>query len=99
MSTGGEPGIVYTLHFDPPYRPAPDAPVYKCAGHYTGWAADLDARLAEHEAGRGARLTQVQKDAGGSWRLADARPGDRAEERRSQAAWRGSQVPDLPGRA
>jgi len=66
-----EQGTVYTLHLDPPY---------KHAKHYTGWAKDLDARLAEHEAGRGARLTQVQREAGGTWRLARAEPGTRDRE-------------------
>jgi predicted GIY-YIG superfamily endonuclease len=66
-------GTVYTLHFDPPY---------KHAGHYTGWAKDLDERLAEHEAGRGARLTQVQLEHGGTWRLARAEPGTRDDETR-----------------
>ena len=70
------------LHFDPPVAPAPDAPAYKTAGHYTGWAADLGARLTEHEAGRGARLTQVQLERGGTWRVADTQPGDRVAERR-----------------
>ncbi len=78
-------GAVYTLHFDPPYKPAPDAPRYKWAGHYTGWAKDanahLDARLARHEAGQGARLTQVQRQAGGTWRLASVEPGGRERER------------------
>ncbi len=77
--------VVYTLHFDPPYKPAPDAPRYKWAGHYTGWAKDadahLDARLARHEAGQGARLTQVQRQAGGTWRLACVEPGGRERER------------------
>ena len=73
--------VVYTLHFDPPYSPSPDAPHYKTAGHYTGWAANLEKRLAEHEAGRGARLTQVQVEAGGTWRLAAVEPGTRFRER------------------
>jgi predicted GIY-YIG superfamily endonuclease len=73
--------VVYTLHFDPPYSPSPDAPPYKTAGHYTGWAANLERRLAEHEAGRGARLTQVQVEAGGTWRLAAVEPGTRFRER------------------
>ena len=73
--------VVYTLHFDPPYSPSPDAPPYKTAGHYTGWAANLEKRLAEHEAGRGARLTQVQAEAGGTWRLAAVEPGTRFRER------------------
>ena len=81
MSTRGGPGTVYTLHFDPPYSPSPGAPRYKTARHYTAWAADLEARLAEHEARRGARLTQVQKEAGGSWRLAATEAGGRDRER------------------
>ena len=82
MSANGGRGTICTLHFDPAYRPSPDAPQYKTAGHYTGWAADLDTRLAEHEAGRGARLTQVQLPSGGSWRLADVQPGTLTDERR-----------------
>jgi predicted GIY-YIG superfamily endonuclease len=77
--------VVYTLHFDPPYRPSPGAPAYKTAKHYTGWAANLEKRLAEHEAGRGARLTQVQLEHGGSWRLAATEPGTRYRERQLKA--------------
>jgi predicted GIY-YIG superfamily endonuclease len=77
--------VVYTLHFDPPYRPTPDAPQYKTAGHYTGWAANLERRLAEHEAGRGARLTQVQAEAAGTWRVASVEPGTRYRERQLKA--------------
>ena len=44
------------------------------------WAKDLDARLAEHESGQGARLTQVQLERGGSWRLARTEPGTRDRE-------------------
>jgi predicted GIY-YIG superfamily endonuclease len=67
-------GTVYLLHFDRPYRHA---------RHYTGWAADLDTRLAEHAAGRGARLLQVVKDAGIGWTLARTWTGaTRATERR-----------------
>jgi predicted GIY-YIG superfamily endonuclease len=73
--------VVYTLHFDPPYAPYPDAPPHKIAGHYTGWTPNLPARLAMHEAGRGARLTQVQLEAGGTWRLAAVEPGTRFRER------------------
>lgn len=75
-------GQLYLLHFDPPYEPYPGAPAYKCAGHYSGHAYDLENRLAKHEAGRGARLTRAQLQAGGTWRLADVRPGDRHLERR-----------------
>ena len=72
------PGWVYTLHLDPPLGHAK---------HYTGWRkqaegqeADVEHRLAEHEAGQGARLTQVQLARGGSWRLASVEPGIRDRE-------------------
>lgn len=68
MSTG----TVYLLHFDRRYQHA---------GHYTGWAADLNARLAEHAAGRGARLLTVVRDAGINWTLARTWPGSRGRER------------------
>lgn len=67
-----QPGTVYLLHFDRPYRHA---------RHYTGWASDLDARLTEHAAGRGARLTAVIRQAGIGWTLARTWHGDRARER------------------
>jgi predicted GIY-YIG superfamily endonuclease len=68
----GRLGVVYLLHFDRPYVHA---------RHYTGFATDLDARLAKHAAGRGARLLEVVKDAGIGWRLARTWPGTRATER------------------
>ncbi len=67
-----EAGTVYMVHSDTPYKPA---------RHYTGKpATDLEGRLADHAASRGARLTQVQLAAGGSWRLASAGPGTRDRE-------------------
>ena len=66
------PGTVYLLHFTQPYRHA---------RHYLGWAADLDLRLAEHRAGRGARLTQVIRAHGIDFTLALSLPGDRGLER------------------
>jgi hypothetical protein len=68
----GRLGVVYLLHFDRPYGHA---------GHYTGWAANLDARLTEHAAGRGARLLTVVKNAGIGWQLARTWPGTRTTER------------------
>jgi hypothetical protein len=71
-------GWVYTLHLDPPLGHA---------RHYTGWkkeiegqAKDVEHRLAEHGAGQGARLTQVQLQRGGTWRLAAVEPGTRDRE-------------------
>ena len=73
-------GVVYTLHFDQPVGPA-GAPSKFRAQHYTGHAKNLADRLAEHERGQGARLTQVVVEQGGSWRVADVQPGTRALER------------------
>lgn len=66
-------GTVYLLHFDDPY---------KHAKHYTGWALDLDARLAEHASGGGARLLAVVRAAGIGWSVARTWKGvDRHYER------------------
>lgn len=65
-------GVIYLLHFQRRYRHA---------GHYTGWAANLAHRLAEHEAGRGARLLAVVKAAGITWTLARTWTGTRNDER------------------
>jgi hypothetical protein len=67
--------VVYTLHLWPPLGHA---------GHYTGSAIErrLPQRLTDHALGRGARLTQVQVERGGSWVLAQTQPGGRATERR-----------------
>jgi hypothetical protein len=73
-AAAGDPGIVYILHLDPPYRHA---------RHYTGHAepGHLAERLAEHGMARGGRLLQVQREAGGSWHLARTLPGGRDLER------------------
>ena len=73
-------GTTYTLHFDPPLSHAK---------HYTGWTTNLDTRLAEHETGQGARITQVQQERGGSWRLARAEPGT-TRDRENQLKERGA---------
>jgi predicted GIY-YIG superfamily endonuclease len=74
LSSGRHPrGTVYLFHFDQRYEHA---------GHYTGWAEDLDHRVAEHLAGRGARLIEVITQAGIGFRLARTWPGvTRARER------------------
>jgi predicted GIY-YIG superfamily endonuclease len=69
---GQDQGTVYLLHLDPPYRHAK---------HYIGWTRDLDARMEAHRGGRGARLMEVVKNAGGTFRLARTWPGDRNRER------------------
>jgi predicted GIY-YIG superfamily endonuclease len=65
-------GTVYLLHFDRPYQHA---------RHYVGWATNVKRRLAEHEAGRGARLLAVVAEAGIGWQLARLWPGSRVRER------------------
>ena len=65
---------VYLIHFDRPYHHA---------AHYLGFCKDrVEDRLAEHRAGRGARLLQVINDAGIGWRLVRTWRGDRKLERR-----------------
>jgi hypothetical protein len=74
-------GTVYLLHFDRLYVPYPGAPLRDCAGHYVGWAKNVGRRLAEHAAGRGARLLAVVREAGIGWQLARLWPGGRDRER------------------
>jgi predicted GIY-YIG superfamily endonuclease len=69
-------GTVYLLHFDRPY---------KHARHYVGWTLDVKRRLAEHEAGRGARLLAVVHEAGIGWQLARMWSGGPARERQIKA--------------
>src|SRR3712207_5002319 len=64
--------VVYLIHFFAPYGHA---------RHYLGSTADLDARLAEHQRGAGARLMEVVSQAGINWTLVRAWPGDRKRER------------------
>jgi hypothetical protein len=73
--TAGIRGVVYTLHLWPPVAHAK---------HYTGRAKSeqrLPERLTDHALGRGARLTQVQVERGGSWVLAQTEPGGADRER------------------
>ena len=65
-------GVGYLVHFTEPYRHA---------RHNTGWTADLESRLAEHQAGHGARLLQVINQAGIEWTLARTWQGTRERER------------------
>ena len=64
---------VYLLHFTRPY---------KHARHYMGSTNDLIARIAEHRAGRGARLVEVIMQAGIDFVVARTWEGDRNTERR-----------------
>lgn len=64
---------IYLLHFERRLHHA---------GHYVGWAKRLAQRLAHHEAGTGARLTQVVRERGVGWVCARTWKGDRSAERR-----------------
>jgi predicted GIY-YIG superfamily endonuclease len=70
---GWQPRDVYTLHL---------VPAYRHAKHYTGSTEPgrVPKRMAEHASGGGARLTQVQREHGGSWVLASVEPGTRDRE-------------------
>ena len=62
---------VYLLHFVEPN---------KHARHYLGCTDDLSHRLDQHHKGTGARLTQVVRNAGGSWVVARTWRGGRRLE-------------------
>ena len=64
--------VVYTLHF---------WPKLEHAAHYTGASDKLPVRLVDHVLGRGARITQVQRERGGSWVVGHVEPGGRDRER------------------
>ncbi len=65
-------GVVYLLHFSRPLAHAK---------HYLGSAQNLDERLAEHQRGQGARLTQVVLELGISFECVRTWKGGRKEER------------------
>lgn len=73
VSAATRPGTVYLLCFDEPF---------KHARHYLGWAKSLDARIAHHRSGTGARLTQVIRDAGIGFTVSRTWEGDRNLERK-----------------
>lgn len=64
---------VYLLHFDR---------AYKHARHYIGSTRSLKRRIAEHKAGRGARIMEVVTKAGIGFSVARTWKGGRKEERR-----------------
>jgi predicted GIY-YIG superfamily endonuclease len=72
QAVNGQPGVIYLLHFDRPY---------KHARHYTGWAEDLLHRLDQHAKGHGARLVEVITQAGIGFTLVRICEGTRATER------------------
>jgi hypothetical protein len=78
LSRREELGSVYLLCFvDASGQPTR----YRHAGHYLGWAKDVQARVAVQRQGRGARLVQVVLDAGLQVVLVRTWPGTRLLER------------------
>jgi hypothetical protein len=75
--------VVYLIHFATPYQHA---------RHYLGWSQCLQARLAHHLAGRGARLMAAVAGAGIDvtvarvWEGADRTAERRLHNRRQNAA-------------
>ena len=68
-------GIVYLLHFD---TRGPGG-----AQHYLGFTEDLEARLAAHRSGRGARLTSAIRRLGISFKVVQVwTPATKADERK-----------------
>lgn len=76
--------ITYEFHLDPPYiPPGAETDPRKWAGHYIGSVeADRFPERAfdEHGGPHGARVLQVQKAAGGTWRLVRTWAGGREKE-------------------
>ncbi len=68
---------VYLLHFTSPISPD------NTTQHYLGYADNVENRVADHAAGRGARLTQVAKERGIAFEVVRTwDDGDRTFERK-----------------
>lgn len=79
-------GLVYLLHFS---RPISEA--HSCQ-HYLGWCLDINARLAMHRAGKGARLTQVAVERGIGFEVVRTWEGSRELERHLKNSKRGPRL-------
>ncbi len=88
MATRSPKGTTYLLHFCRPISPA-----HTCQ-HSLGWTpGDVADRLAEHAAGRDARLTQVALERGIAWRLVRTWEGEtRTDERRHKRGAHGRRL-------
>jgi predicted GIY-YIG superfamily endonuclease len=88
VATRSPKGTTYLLHFSQLISPA-----HTCQ-HYLGWTPGAVAdRLAEHAAGRGARLTQVAIERGIAWRLVRTWEGEtRTDERRHKRGAHGRRL-------
>jgi hypothetical protein len=73
------PGTVYLLHFDQPIGNTSSKTGY--AQHYTGWAAELMARLDAHRSHSDVKIMEAVRQAGIGWVLARTWQGSRFRER------------------
>jgi hypothetical protein len=80
-------GHVYLLHFAAPLG-NPARP-HAWASHYIGWAFDVEQRLAEHLAGRGAAITRAAVERGIRFEIVRLWPGTRELERQLKKSKRG----------
>jgi len=85
---GSVRGTTSLLHLERPLSPA------HTAQHYLGWPPGaLDARLAEHAAGRGARFTQAAVERRIGWELVRTWDGGtRVDERRHKTGAHGCRL-------
>lgn len=67
--------MLYILHFDQPISPD------STTQHYMGYAQDVNSRLSDRKAGKGARLTQVANERGIGYNVVWTAEGDRKAER------------------
>lgn len=79
MTRHDVPGTVYLLHFDQPIGNTNSRTGY--AQHYTGWAADLMARLDAHRTHSDVKIMEAVRAAGIGWALARTWQGSRFRER------------------
>lgn len=66
--------VVYLLHFAQPLG-NPNNP-RALAAHYVGWAVNLEDRMREHHAGRGAAITRAAVARGVAFEVVQTWPGD-----------------------
>lgn len=73
-------GYVYILRFSHPLGNENHQ-----AQHYIGWTLDIEERLEEHRAGRGAKITAAAVERGFRLELVAILSGTRADERKLKA--------------
>ncbi|MGH3287270.1 MAG: hypothetical protein ACRDPD_21720 [Streptosporangiaceae bacterium] len=96
------PSWVYLLHFDVPFPQQPVGGGHQVR-HYSGKSEDVPARMAVHASGGDARLMQLLKEAGGTFRPAALEYGTGDTETRMKYRGAGSRCllcqggPELAG--